>query len=78
MGWPTEGTFHLPTILALMEKIFVPGKEGHPDQVPYIVTWKNLVKDPPNWLKPFLPPPLPMQVLTVKAAIDGEDKEKKP
>lgn len=28
---------------------------GHPDQVPYRVVWRNLVEDPPHWVKAFLP-----------------------
>ncbi|XP_042534598.1 uncharacterized protein LOC122107079 [Dipodomys spectabilis] len=36
-----------------------PGPHGHPDQVPYIVTWEALISDPPSWIKPFLPAPAP-------------------
>lgn len=40
IGWPAEGTFHLPTVLATEERIFQKA-HGHPD--PYIVVWKNLL-----------------------------------
>ncbi|XP_060222455.1 uncharacterized protein LOC132647100 isoform X3 [Meriones unguiculatus] len=55
VGWPPEGTFHLPTVLAVEDKVFQKAC-GHPDQVPYIVVWKNLVTHPPPWIKPFLIP----------------------
>ena len=29
---------------------------GHPDQVPYILAWQDMMENPPPWLKPFLPP----------------------
>ena len=54
VGWPTEGTFCLPIIAKVKSKIFLPGREGHPDQSPYILVWQNLVEDPPPWLAPFL------------------------
>ena len=60
VGWPLEGTFSLPVIQAVKEKIMAPDPQGHPDQAPYILVWKNLVEDPPVWLKPFIhnPPPV--------------------
>ncbi|XP_063082410.1 uncharacterized protein LOC111753915 isoform X2 [Cavia porcellus] len=57
VGWPLEGTFHLPLILAVKNIIFHPGREGHPDQVTYILVWQDLREEPPPWVKPFLPPP---------------------
>uniref|UniRef100_A0A667HG64 Core shell protein Gag P30 domain-containing protein n=1 Tax=Lynx canadensis TaxID=61383 RepID=A0A667HG64_LYNCA len=54
VGWPTEGTFCLPIIAKVKSKIFLPGREGHPDQIPYILVWRNLVENPPPWLAPFL------------------------
>jgi hypothetical protein len=41
----------LKVIKAVEEKVLRPGSLGHPDQVPYIVTWKNLVEDSPSWIK---------------------------
>ncbi|XP_044908082.1 translation initiation factor IF-2-like [Felis catus] len=32
-----------------------PGPQGHPDQVAYILTWEDLIRNPPAWMKPFLP-----------------------
>ena len=62
VGWPQDGTFNLDIILQVKSKVFSPGPHGHPDQVPYIVTWEALAYDPPPWVKPFVspkPPPLP-------------------
>ena len=47
IGWPPVGTFNLQVIKAVEERVFRPGALGHPDQVPYIVTWKNLMEDTP-------------------------------
>ncbi|XP_073664337.1 uncharacterized protein [Tursiops truncatus] len=54
VGWPTEGTFCLPIILKVKSRVFLPGKEGHPDQIPYILVWQDLVENPPPWMTPFL------------------------
>ncbi|XP_063098857.1 uncharacterized protein LOC134474549 [Cavia porcellus] len=56
VGWPPEGTFHLPLILAVKDVIFRPGQRGHPDQVAYILVWQDLREEPPLWVKSFLPP----------------------
>jgi hypothetical protein len=45
VGWPPVGTFNLQLIKAVEERVFRPGSLGHSDQVPYIVTWKNLVEE---------------------------------
>ena len=31
-----------------------PDPWGHPDQVPYVMVWQDLVENPPKWLKPFV------------------------
>ncbi|KAM4887236.1 uncharacterized protein RHO17_020285 isoform 1-T1 [Thomomys bottae] len=54
VNWPLDGTFYLTIILQVKSKVMNPGPHGHPDQVPYIVTWEALVSDPPPWVKPFL------------------------
>ncbi|CAD7679612.1 unnamed protein product [Nyctereutes procyonoides] len=36
--------------------IFRDKLDGHSDQVPYILIWQDMIKNPPPWLKPFLPP----------------------
>lgn len=63
VGWPRDGTFNRDLITQVKIKVFSPGPHGHPDQVPYIVTWEALAFDPPPWVKPFVhpkpPPPLP-------------------
>ena len=58
VGWPQEGTFSLPTIRAVREKVLTPYPSGHPDQTPYILVWQDLVENPPAWLKPFVFQPL--------------------
>nr|NP_955526.1 MA [Moloney murine sarcoma virus] len=62
VGWPRDGTFNRDLITQVKIKVFSPGPHGHPDQVPYIVTWEALAFDPPPWVKPFVhpkpPPPL--------------------
>jgi hypothetical protein len=35
-------------IIAVEERVFRPGSLRHSDQVPYIVTWKNLVEGSPT------------------------------
>lgn len=57
--WPWDRTFNLDTILQVKARVFQAGPHRHPDQVPYIVTWENLARDPPSWVRPFLPPPHP-------------------
>lgn len=53
VGWPPEGTFDLTVIFAVKHLVFQkPG--GHPDQVPYIIVWQDLVQDPPPWVKPWV------------------------
>lgn len=53
VGWPPEGAFNLSLILAVKRIIF---QEigGHPDQIPYISVWQDLVQDPPPWVKPWI------------------------
>lgn len=49
--------------------IFHCGCYGHPDQQPHILVWQDLCENPPEWLRPFLPPttPGPATLLPVKA-----------
>ncbi|XP_026258761.2 uncharacterized protein LOC113192765 [Urocitellus parryii] len=56
VGWRKEGTFNPDLILQVKSQVFIQGSQGHPDQVPYIVTWENLASDPPLWVAPFSPP----------------------
>lgn len=46
-NWPKDGTFNLDTVLQIKEWVFSPGLQGHPDQIPYILTWESLAWDPP-------------------------------
>ena len=61
VGWQPEGTFGLPVIQAVKERIMAPDPWGHPDQAPYVLVWENLVEDPPVWLKLFSHNPPPPQ-----------------
>uniref|UniRef100_A0A5F8AUI6 Core shell protein Gag P30 domain-containing protein n=1 Tax=Macaca mulatta TaxID=9544 RepID=A0A5F8AUI6_MACMU len=67
VGWPPEGTFQLPVITRVKSKIFLPGRAGHSDQIPYILIWQDLVENSPPWLSPFqLAPPEPCKVLVAR------------
>lgn len=57
LGWPSEGTFCLSIITKVKTKIFLLGQSGHPDQIPYILVWQDLVENPPPWVTPFIPEP---------------------
>ncbi|CAI5795019.1 XP_034969621.1uncharacterized protein LOC118084324 [Podarcis lilfordi] len=46
-GWPSQGTFDGQLINPLWQRII----ENHPDQIPYISTWKTNVDKNPPWLK---------------------------
>uniref|UniRef100_A0ABI7ZSU3 Uncharacterized protein n=2 Tax=Felis catus TaxID=9685 RepID=A0ABI7ZSU3_FELCA len=69
VGWPQEGTFHLPIILQVKAVIFKDKPDGHPDQVLYILVWQDMIENPPSWLKPFLPPKAgPTKILALRKA----------
>ncbi|CAI7935340.1 gag-pol poly gPr80, partial [Podarcis lilfordi] len=46
-NWPSEGSFDLQLINPLYRNIL----NVHPDQIPYISTWKTNVEKNPSWLK---------------------------
>jgi hypothetical protein len=50
VGWQPIGTFDSQVIKAVEEKVFRPGFLRYPDQVPTIVTWKDLVEEHPPHL----------------------------
>ena len=54
VGWPRDGTFNIDCILQIKERVFDAGPHGHPDKVPYIITWESLALDPPPWVAPFV------------------------
>ncbi|XP_077888801.1 uncharacterized protein LOC144370904 [Ictidomys tridecemlineatus] len=58
-SWPPEGTFNIDSILQVKSRIFIQGPQGHPDQIPYIITWEDLASTPPSWVAPFSPPKSP-------------------
>lgn len=57
VDWSWDGTFHLPIVLLVGDKVFQKA-QGHTDQDPYIVVQKDLVTNPLPWVKSFLFPPL--------------------
>lgn len=58
VGSPQEGSFALSVTQAVQDS-HGPRAQRSPDQIPYILTWQSLVKNPPRWLKPFLSSPAP-------------------
>uniref|UniRef100_A0A8C9H2J4 Gag protein n=1 Tax=Piliocolobus tephrosceles TaxID=591936 RepID=A0A8C9H2J4_9PRIM len=77
VGWPPEGTFCLPIITKVKTKIFLPGRSGHPDQIPYILVWQDLVENPPPWLTPFILAPEPCKALVARP-VENSHKPKTP
>ena len=58
--------------------IFRDKPDGHPDQVPYILAWKDMIKNPPPWLKPFLSLKAePTKVLALRKAEKETDSKTK-
>lgn len=49
--WPPEGAFDLPLVIAVKKVVFQFTEGGHPDQVPYILVWLDLVQNPSPWVK---------------------------
>ncbi|XP_023047361.2 uncharacterized protein LOC111525929 isoform X1 [Piliocolobus tephrosceles] len=77
VGWPPEGTFCLPIITKVKTKIFLPGRSGHPDQIPYILVWQDLVENPPPWLVPFVLAPEPCKALVTRP-VGNSQRQKTP
>lgn len=49
VGWPPDGAFNLSLIFAVKCLVFQE-VGGHPDQVPYVIVWQDLVQNPPPWV----------------------------
>jgi hypothetical protein len=49
VGWPAKGTFDLPTAYRV-ERVIM-GQPGDPDQIPYILTWIEVLCEKPSWLQ---------------------------
>ena len=80
VGWPLVGTFDLQVVKAVEERVFRPGSLGHLDQVPYTVTWKNLVEAPPSpGIKAFLSVRPILQILAFrkKETLEEESRPEK-
>ena len=52
VGWPSGGTFNL-SVISAVKRIIFQDTEGHPDQVPCILVWQNVVQNPPPWMEPW-------------------------
>ena len=73
IGWPPEGTLDLRTVWRVREIILRP-RSGHPDQVPYILVWEDLIVSPTPWIQPVLPP----QAAAATEILLAEEKKKPP
>ena len=73
VGWPPEGTFDLRTVRRVREIILRP-RSRHPDQVPYILVWEDLIVSLTPWIQPFLPP----QAAAATEILVAEEKKKSP
>ncbi|XP_039721799.1 uncharacterized protein LOC120604991 [Pteropus medius] len=49
VGWPSEGSFNLQTAFRVRGVVY--GNLGHPDQIPYIDVWIDVVSDAPKYLQ---------------------------
>ncbi|XP_045386557.1 uncharacterized protein LOC123629763 [Lemur catta] len=49
VGWPPEGSYQRS--LAARVQTVVYGNPGHPDQIPYIQIWNDILADNPRWLR---------------------------
>uniref|UniRef100_A0A8C6YUC6 Core shell protein Gag P30 domain-containing protein n=1 Tax=Nothoprocta perdicaria TaxID=30464 RepID=A0A8C6YUC6_NOTPE len=54
VGWLRTGSLDTQLVRKVKRKILSPGQGGHPDQIPYIIVWEDLVEKPPEWLRPFI------------------------
>lgn len=51
VGWPDIGTFDLATVQAVRRTCY--GNPGHPDQIPYIEVWLDILWDGPKYIKDY-------------------------
>lgn len=49
------GNFDSPVVVAVHKKIFGAGAATYPNQVPYIVVWRDLLTDLPSWIRVSFP-----------------------
>ncbi|XP_062047174.1 aldo-keto reductase family 1 member A1 isoform X1 [Lepus europaeus] len=52
---------YIVPMIVIKARVFQPGSNGHPDQVPYITTWEDLSRNPPPWIEPFSFPTEPIR-----------------
>ena len=58
-----------------------PDPWGHPDEVPYVMVWQDLVEDLPKWLESFIhkpPSSSNSQVLVMKTHLEKTKKKQDP
>lgn len=49
VDWPSTGTYDINLCLGVRQVVY--GRPGHPDQIPYIDVWIDILTDQPSWLK---------------------------
>uniref|UniRef100_A0A8C9AZB8 Gag protein n=1 Tax=Phocoena sinus TaxID=42100 RepID=A0A8C9AZB8_PHOSS len=84
-GWPPEGSFLLDKVGLVKSRVFNTGPHGHPDQIPYILVWEDLVLSPPPWVRPFVSStgtsacaPAQSEILALKKTPDTEKSSAAP
>ncbi|CAI5782918.1 bromodomain-containing protein 4-like [Podarcis lilfordi] len=61
-AWPSQGSFEGRLINPLLQRII----EDHPDQIPYISTWKTNVDKNPPWLQACRTAPAKARICAVR------------
>lgn len=73
VGWPPEGSYQRS--LAARVQTVVYGNPGHPDQIPYIQIWSDILADNPQWLRRCKKTAKPQAVLVSKVKGQGKEQE---
>nr|KAF6279144.1 hypothetical protein mMyoMyo1_010187 [Myotis myotis] len=53
VGWPDAGSFDMTTAYRVHHVIY--DCPGHPDQIPYIQVWVDVLSEKPQWMRACLP-----------------------
>lgn len=51
VDWPSEGMYDWGIAAAVQDIVYGYGGPGHPDQIPYIQVWVDILDDNPDWLR---------------------------
>ncbi|XP_012494111.1 PREDICTED: uncharacterized protein LOC105805718 isoform X2 [Propithecus coquereli] len=70
VGWPPEGSTQIPLANRVQAVIF--GNPGHPDQIPYIQIWSDILADNPRWLRNCKKRAYPPKAVMVSKVVDGQ------